>query len=175
MALREGGCIGTLLCGEEGSGAHKHSGFCWICCICCACFNNNNKIGREEEEQLHQLEDHCHQPYLEGTGTRNHLHVLGNHYRVMGAVRTKLRVKYPISSGGTWTPLGYLWWSFLSQLGIKGWDSKQVSCIFFLSSYSIKTGKFLSLPPHNTLVIMWGRDKNLQVFMLYELRKNLPH
>ena len=27
MALRGGGCIGTLLCGEEGSGAHKHSGF----------------------------------------------------------------------------------------------------------------------------------------------------
>ena len=65
---------------------------------------------------------------------------------------------------------------YAQRSGIKGRKRKNVSLIFFVFAISQllqpQNLKILVPTPHTTLVIMWGRDKNFQVLMLYELRNN---
>ena len=54
---------------------------------------------------------------------------------------------------------------------IKGWKAKSISHIFCFCDFSSHTAsKILVSTPHNYQGIMWGRDKNFLVLMLYELR-----
>ena len=66
----------------------------------------------------------------------------------------------------------YVWSS--PTLHVKGWVQKKLTNWNFVSAISqlIQHWNITILVPtfHNTLVIMWGRDKNFQVLVLYEQR-----
>ena len=48
--------------------------------------------------------------------------------------------------------------------------TKQNFVIAILQLIHHQNLKILVPTPYNTIVIMWGKDKNFQVFMMYELR-----
>ena len=64
--------------------------------------------------------------------------------------------------------------SFNYCILIKGWLNKNLPMQTFVFAISqLKNHRNLKIlvpTPHNTLVIMWGRDKNFQVLMIFQLK-----
>jgi hypothetical protein len=77
--------------------------------------------------------------------------------------------KQILSSNLSWGPptMNRLtrYWRLHNYLGWRKWALPQLFIIILWLRPSLK---MLVSTPHNTLVIMWGKDKNFQVLMLYE-------